>query len=55
VYMRTPFWRPEEMDFVTVRTGTHFIIDAELTHLITNNRVSRLSKRQMLPKYLHAT
>ena len=56
VYMRTSFWRPEEMDFVTVRWGASItpLTGLIFTRLITN-RVSRLSKRQTLPRYLHAT
>jgi yeast amino acid transporter len=33
VYMRTPFWRAHEMDFVTVRcVGAIFLYDASTTH-----------------------
>lgn len=60
VYMRTPFWRAHEMDFVTVRcccSRTFIVPDViDVGSLArTIPRASRLSKRPTPRKYLRVT
>ena len=54
VYMRTPFWRAHEMDFVTVRSGAIGFCKCRLT-AARDFRASRRSRRLKRRKSLPAT